>query len=173
MNKVIVLLIFWTFPVSILYGQPNSCRTTYLNFVLESMNYGQYYLVLKVSDGQQEREAVVINLKLYKYLSGKSKKLKSITSYRDFVKEKIVRGEALVINAKACSEMDLSFVKPDSSVIDIAQKGRGYFFEQYFIVRGNEAVLKHGVASEKGESNQKGFIWMELSNRYNRIGARC
>lgn len=127
------------------------CRDAYLNRVLESQNYGQYYLTIKVNNGYEEKEVVVLNYDLYRYLSKANKDFENIDNYRDFVKDKLNRKVPLNVPNEGLKEINAVYVKVDSTIINAAQKGREYFISKFFDVskNKNEARLKPNVAPEK------------------------
>ncbi|OQP54432.1 hypothetical protein [Niastella populi] len=129
----------------------SECRDTYLNKVLESQNYGQYYLVIKVNNGYGEKEVVVLNYDLYRYLSKANTDFKDIANYRDFVKDKLNRTVPLNIPNEGLKEINAVYVKVDSTIINAAKKGRAYFVSRFFDVskKMKEARLKSNVEPEK------------------------
>lgn len=127
------------------------CRDMYLNRVLESQNYGRYYLTINVTNGFEEREIVVLNYDLYRYLSRTSIGFENIENYRDSIKDKLNRKVPLNVPNEGLKEINAVYVKVDSTIIKAALKGRKYFIEKFFDVSRNkkEARLKPNVAPEK------------------------
>lgn len=134
--------------LTVVLNDTSICREKYLNLVLESQNYGRYYLCVNVNTGYEKKEVIVLNYDLYKYLSNVDKGLKPIAKYRDFVKDKLIENEPLQITNEGLKVINAVYVITDSSVILAAQKGQEYFFSQFFEYKGR-GKLKTDLESEK------------------------
>lgn len=144
------------------------CKDEYLNRVLESKNYARYYLVMKVTNENYEKEIIVLNYDLYKYLSKKNKNYKNIEKYKNLLKEHIYKGKALEISKNGLKEINAVLLKYDSTVSNDAKGGKHSFISKYFDIdkNGNEARIKSNIPAEKFSQITKTlFEWNYLIGR--------
>jgi hypothetical protein len=125
------------------------CTDSYLNRVLESQNYAHYFLVLKVKTESGEKEIVVLNHNLHNMLMSRDSSYADIMYYRDFIKAKIKKSEALNVTEKDLVSMQATIVKKNQNIEKAAEKGKNYFMSRYFdvYVKHNYARHKYNISS--------------------------
>lgn len=124
------------------------CRPLYINTILESRNYSQYFLVTKARVDNKEREIVIMNYNLYCYLKSVDKKFSDTAYYKAELKKRLNIREPVVMGKTDLYKMEGFYVNNDSSIAAIASRGRQYFINHFFYVspQGTYGKLKDDVA---------------------------